>query len=154
LGAFGTTKDDVGLVLTEGDHFDFVIQTAAGKLLPTEIEKALVDNSLLFLGFRLTDWHFRVLFRLLLALEGRPQLDQYYHVAVQLDPDLHAMSDVAGAKAHLAEYVGKNPKIHIFWGSSEDFLRALRDAMADADVTVSETPQDDHSQEEDDDEWE
>jgi hypothetical protein len=148
LGAFGT-KNDESLVLTADDHIDFLIQTVAGKLLPTEVERALCDNSLLFLGFRLTDWNFRVLFRLLMSLEGREQLKQYCHVAVQLDPDLHSMIDVFGAKEYLTKYFGKNASIDIFWGSSEEFLCALRDAMATAEVSVDETPQED-----DDDEWE
>jgi hypothetical protein len=129
FGAFGA-KADEGLVLTEGDYFDYLITTAAAKLIPAEVESALVDNSLLFLGFRLTDWHFRVLFRLMMSLPGRERLKQYCHVAVQLDPDMQTMADIEGAKDYLAEYFGKEANIDIFWGSSEEFLTALRDELA------------------------
>ncbi len=115
------------MVLTEDDYFDYLIGTSADRLTPPEVESALVDNSLLFLGFRLTDWHFRVLFRLMMSLPGRERLEQYHHVAVQLDPDMQTMADVEGAKAYLAEYFGKEANIDIYWGSAEEFLGALRD---------------------------
>jgi SIR2-like domain/CHAT domain len=147
FGAFGTKTDD-GLVLTEDDHFDYLIGTAADKLMPARVESALVDNSLLFLGFRLTDWHFRVLFRLMMSLPGRERLKQYCHVAVQLDPELQTMADVEGAKVYLAEYFGKEANIDIYWGSSEEFLVALRDELrAAGELSVGEQPK------EDDDEW-
>jgi hypothetical protein len=137
FGAFGAGGDD-GLVLTEDDYFDYLIHTSAAGLTPPEVESALVDNSLLFLGFRLTDWHFRVLFRLMMNLPGRERLKQYCHVAVQLDPDAQTVADVEGTKAYLAEYFGKQANIEIYWGSAEEFLRALRDELAAAgDLTVA-----------------
>jgi hypothetical protein len=148
FGAFGPQADD-GLVLTENDYFDYLLNASAARLIPSEVESALVDNSLLFLGFRLTDWHFRVLFRLLMSLPGREKLRDYCHVAVQLDPDMQTMADVEGAKVYLAEYLGKEANINIFWGSSEEFLCALRDELAAAgDLDADETPAEDE-----DDEW-
>ena len=137
-------------VLTENDYFDYLLNANAAKLIPSEVESALVDNSLLFLGFRLTDWHFRVLFRLLMSLPGREKLRDYCHVAVQLDPDMQTMADVEGAKVYLAEYLGEDANIEIFWGSSEDFLCALREELAVAGtIGANEAP----AEEEDDDEW-
>jgi hypothetical protein len=139
FGTFGENPD--GLVLTEDDYFDYLIAANADKLIPSEVESALVDNSLLFLGFRLTDWHFRVLFRLMMNLPGRDKLRDYCHVAVQLDPDMQSMADVDGAKEYLAQYFGKEANIDIFWGSSEEFLCALRDELAAAgDLDVDDTP--------------
>lgn len=132
FGAFGSSHEHEGLVLTEDDYFDYLIKTAEDKLIPDEVQSALVDNSLLFLGFRLTDWHFRVLFRLMMSLPGRDRLKNYCHVAVQLDPDLQTMADAEQAKVYLANYFGKEPNIEIFWGSSEEFLTALRDELARA----------------------
>jgi hypothetical protein len=148
FGAFGPSGHD-GLVLTEDDYFDYLIKTAEDKLIPDEVQSALVDNSLLFLGFRLTDWHFRVLFRLMMSLPGRDRLKNYCHVAVQLDPDLQTMADAERAKVYLAEYFGAEPNIDIFWGSSEEFLTALRDELARAGDLSSTT---DATQERDD-EW-
>jgi hypothetical protein len=147
FGAFGPGGED-GLVLTEDDMLDYLINTVPAKLIPSAVESALVDNSLLFLGFRLTDWHFRVLFRLMMNLPGRERLKHYRHVAVQLNPDMEAMSDVEGAKAYLAEYFGKEANIDIFWGSSEEFLSALRKELASGDLSMDEA-----SEGGDDDEW-
>ncbi|MEM9456860.1 MAG: CHAT domain-containing protein [Myxococcota bacterium] len=133
FGAFGAGPDD-GLVMTEDDYFDYLLQANVFRLFPREVESALVDNSLLFLGFRLTDWHFRVLFRLMMSLPGRERLKQYCHVAVQLDPDMQEMSDVEGAKRYLAEYFGQEANIDIFWGSSAEFLRALHEQLAGMEV--------------------
>jgi hypothetical protein len=148
FGAFGSNSDD-SLVLTEDNYFDYLIETAAAKLLPPAVENALVDNSLLFLGFRLTDWHFRVLFRLMMNLPGRERLKQYCHVAVQFDPDLQTTGDVEGVKDYLAQYFGKEANIDIYWGSAGEFLQALRDELAAAgDLTVEPL-----AKQEDDDEW-
>ncbi len=148
FGAFGADTD-AGLVLTEDDYFDYLIDAAAAQLIPPKVEAALVDNSLLFLGFRLTDWHFRVLFRLMMKLPGRERLKQYRHVAVQLDPDLTTLADVQSAKAYLAEYFGKEANIDIYWGSSEDFLAALREEL----LAAGDLSMDDESEEGDSDEW-
>ena len=147
FGAFGSSGED-GLILTEDDYFDYLITAVGAKLIPGAVESALVDNSLLFLGFRLTDWHFRVLFRLMMNLPGRDRLKHYRHVAVQLDPDMEAMTDVEGAKAYLAEYFGKQANIDIFWGSSEEFLAALRNELETRDLSLDEA-----DEEEDEDEW-
>ncbi|MEM9457383.1 MAG: CHAT domain-containing protein [Myxococcota bacterium] len=149
FGAFGAKTED-GLVLTEDDHFDYLIEATAAQLVPPKVEAALVDNSLLFLGFRLTDWHFRVLFRLMMSLPGRERLKKYRHVAVQLDPDLQTLADIEAAKAYLAEYFGKEANIDIYWGSSEDFLVALRRELG----AVGDLGVDDQSDTEDGDEWE
>lgn len=131
LGAFGKDNDDT-LVLTEDDYFDYLIGTASDQLMPCSVESALVDNSLLFLGFRLTDWSFRVLFRLIMSLPGRERLKQYSHVAVQVDPDLHSMADIEGAKVYLSEYFGQEANIAIYWGSASDFLLQLRTELEQA----------------------
>jgi hypothetical protein len=148
FGAFGPNTDN-GLVFTEDDHFDFLMDAAAYKLVPPEVESALVDNSLLFLGFRLTDWHFRVLFRLMMSLPGRERLKQYCHVAVQSDPDMQTMPDIEGAKSYLAAYFGKEANIDIYWGGVDDFLGALRDELAAAGSLATDAP----PEQEDDDEW-
>jgi hypothetical protein len=146
FGAFDGHGDE-SLVLTEDDYFDFLIAAAGEKLIPTEVESSLVDNSLLFLGFRLTDWHFRVFFRLLMSFPGKDRLKHYRHVAVQLEPDMYTMADVDGAKAYLAEYFGKEANIDVFWGSTEDFLAELRAALASHDIDVQP------SRSQGDDEW-
>ena len=52
------------LVLTEDDYLDFLVNSSRDeKILPHWIQRALSGTSLLFIGYRLADWNFRVLFR-------------------------------------------------------------------------------------------
>lgn len=127
---FGLFGNDDSLVLTEDDYFDFLIGTAAEDLAPPEVEAALVDNALLFLGFRLTDWRFRVLFRLLRNLPGKDLMRRHCHVAVQMDPELQTMENVEGAREYLRRYFQNEAQIEIFFGSAEDFLGSLHAALA------------------------
>ena len=58
-------------MLTEDDYFDFLIGVTANKdLIPKPVRRALADSALLFLGFQLDDWDFRVLFRSIAGQEG------------------------------------------------------------------------------------
>jgi CHAT domain/SIR2-like domain len=124
---FGRLDDPRSLVLTEDDYFDYLIGlTRNNDLVPPVVRSSLVDNSLLFLGFRLDDWDFRVLFRSLMAQGGRQRSDDYVHVAVQLDPEEGQNLDPEGSRRFLRRYfeVGDN---RIYWGHVDDFARELLD---------------------------
>jgi len=59
------------LVLTEDDYLDFLKKISEEQaLLPPPIEEAFTANSLLFLGYWLADWNFRVIFRSLKSYLG------------------------------------------------------------------------------------
>ena len=60
------------------------------------------------------------------------------------------MADAEGAKAYLGEYFGKEANIDIFWGSSEEFLAALRNELAKGGDMI---PDDEPEEDDDDDEW-
>jgi hypothetical protein len=131
FGLFG--KRD-SLVITEDDFFDYLIATSTDKLMPRKIRGSLLQNSLLFLGFRLDDWRFRILFRMIMTMQGAETLSDYSHVGVQVNPDEHQLSDVKRAMSYMTSYFqeGKagSPRISIFWGSAEDFLKELRNRLA------------------------
>ena len=129
FGAFGPDTE-ASLVLTEDNHFDYLIANAAYNLMPDAVAAPLCAGSILLLGFRLTDWHFRVLFRLLMNLEGRAGRGDFCHVAVQLDPDTQTMADVERGKKYLADYFQDADKIQIYWGTAEEFLTALHAEIA------------------------
>jgi hypothetical protein len=121
-------------VLTEDDVFDYLIQTSKYDLIPQAVADALGSRALLFLGFSLDDWKFRVLFRMILAIEGNAQLGQFKHVGVQVDPDQATYADLVRAKRYLEDYFTAphvmrdnlvKPKISIYWGTAADFLRQL-----------------------------
>jgi hypothetical protein len=127
LGVFSQADT---LVLTENDYFDFTIATAGYRLLPRVVRSALASSSLLFLGFHLTDWSFRVLFRLIQSLEGGSRRARLSHVAVQVNPDEYSMADVEKARRYLQKYFDREANMGLYWGSAEDFLRQLHTQLA------------------------
>jgi hypothetical protein len=124
---FGRLDDPRSLVLTEDDYFDYLIGlTRNNELIPAVVRRALVDTALLFLGFRIDDWDFRVLFRSLVAQGGRQRSEDYAHVAVQIDPEDGRNLDPEGARRYLQRYF-QDADIRIYWGQVEDFARELGD---------------------------
>ncbi|MFI5458294.1 MAG: CHAT domain-containing protein [Isosphaerales bacterium] len=124
---FGRLDDPGSLVLTEDDYFDYLIGlTRNNELIPAVVRRALVDTALLFLGFRLDDWDFRVLFRSLMAKGGRQRSADYAHVAVQIDPEDGRNLDPEGTRRYLHRYF-QDADIRIYWGNVDDFARELLD---------------------------
>ncbi len=122
---FGKIQNESTWVLTEDDFFDYLIRTTRYQLMPPVVGDALVTGSLLFLGFALDDWKFRVLFRLILAKGGKQLLQGYNHVGVQVDPGETTIANARRAKKYLERYFF-NSKIDIYWGTAGDFLRELQ----------------------------
>jgi SIR2-like domain len=104
------------LVLTEDDYLDFLVAVSRDDgLLPHQIQRALAGTSLLFVGYRLSDWDFRVIHRGL-VMAGEQSLRRL-SVTVQLpraDP----------ARTYLDKYFGAM-KVRVYWGSADDFMREL-----------------------------
>jgi hypothetical protein len=95
------------------------------------ISSSLLMGSVLFLGFSLDDWKFRILFRTIMQKGGASLLKKpdYLHVGVQLDPDDYTPADAIRIKKLLKDYFTAS-KINIYWGSSADFLRELNKRLA------------------------
>jgi hypothetical protein len=125
---FGHLQDLDSLVLTEDDYFDYLINVSGKRRpLPTEVRRRLTRSSLLFLGFRLDEWDFRVLVRCINALEGSDLLRKYVQVAVQLDPETGRFLDPESARSYLQRHTRfAGESISIYWGKVEDFLREFR----------------------------
>ena len=123
---FGRLDEVDSLVLTEDDYFDYLIGVTSNKdLVPTYVRRALSDTALLFVGFQLDDWNFRILFRSIMAQEGRSRRRRYAHVAVQIDPEEDRILSPDRAREYLEEYF-QGADIHIYWGSTSDFLTELK----------------------------
>jgi hypothetical protein len=134
FGDFASARDPSGryrarsFVLTEDDHFDYLF--SIGRLapsLPPPVLQALTDNALLFLGFRVDTWSFRVLLRSI-ANMGFGDRRQKPHVAVQVDPADPATRDPDGARKYLEAYLGL-ADISIFEGTVDELLTELRARM-------------------------
>jgi hypothetical protein len=123
---FGRLDARDSMVLTEDDHFDFLIGVTGNRdLIPVTVRRALADTALLFLGFHMDDWNFRVLFRSILSQQGGGRRKRYAHVAAQIDPEQGRALDPIRARRYLEGYFDA-ADITIYWGSAEDFLRELK----------------------------
>ncbi len=92
------------------------------KHLPSEFEKT--DSTLLFLGYGLADWNFRVLFRAL--VEYLDKSSTRSHVSVQLSQVRQDMTDEQ--KESVQKYFDKHfssLRIRVFWGTCRDFVSEL-----------------------------
>ncbi|MCP4404302.1 MAG: CHAT domain-containing protein [bacterium] len=122
---FGSLQEPRSLVLTEDDYFDYLIGVTTNKdLIPAVVRRALVDTALLFLGFQLDDWNFRVLFRSIMNREGQNRRSAYAHVAAQISPEEGRILEPDRARSYLEEYF-QDADVSIYWGNVEDFTRDL-----------------------------
>jgi hypothetical protein len=104
------------IVLTEDDYLDFLVAVSRNEnLLPHQIQKALAGASLLFIGYRLADWDFRVLHRGI-VMAGEQSLRRL-SVTVQLRP-------TDAAREYLDKYFG-SMKVRVYWGTAADFVAEL-----------------------------
>jgi hypothetical protein len=113
------------LVLTEDDYLDYLVTIADQRedLLPAFVQEALTGSSLLFLGYKLADVTFQVIFRgLVSAMESELRM---VSVSVQLQPDVPAEMR-ENVQNYLDQYYGKE-KVRVYWGAAENFAQELRD---------------------------
>jgi hypothetical protein len=126
---FGRLGEIDSIVLTEDDYFDFLIGvTYNQQQLPSDLRRVLTDTSLLFLGFQMDDWSFRVLLRYIRSLQGgrRRERDERVHIAVQIEPEVGRIQDPLGAYDYLKDYFSKTAEISVYWGSARDFIQELK----------------------------
>ena len=122
---FGAVTETSSLVLTEDNYFDFLIGATRNRdLIPQPVKTALSDSALLFLGFRLEDWSFRVLYRSLMSAQGGKRLKRYANIAGQILPEESQFLAPQGAARYLESYF-QGSNISIFWGSVDDFTSEL-----------------------------
>ncbi len=112
-------------MITEDDYFDYLIGVTKNKdLIPKAVRGKLADTALLFLGFQLDSWDFRVLYRSIMGQEGSGRRSRYAHVAAQIDPEGGRLIEPEGARNYLEQYF-QHADTSIYWGSAEDFLIEL-----------------------------
>jgi hypothetical protein len=147
----GDLSDLRSVTLTEDEYFQFLTANARRSVWKKAIEHldeqarhwvpddladdllrgALASSALLFLGFRVTDWDFRTLFRLLLDQSGGNARRRWTHIAVQVDPENGTHGDAVKARDYIkrlfGELLGGRPgnRVAVYWGSPEDFLEDL-----------------------------
>jgi len=112
------------LVLTEYDYLDFLAAISRNQnLLPLRIQRAFTNTSLLFLGYKIADWDFHVLFRI---------LDEYLdismkrkHYSVQLVPGYVPEAQKEKAQKYLGRCFAELD-IQVYWQDCREFAKELR----------------------------
>jgi hypothetical protein len=126
---FGHLSQPDSVVLTEDDYFKYLIGATQRRLeMPAPVLRALSDTALLFLGYQLDDWNFRVLFWTLLSAPQGGRRKGYAHVAAQLDPEEGRIVDPVRARRYLEDYFKQEDmfiRLSIYWGTAEQFVREL-----------------------------
>jgi len=118
----GFDEDPDHLVLSEDDYLDHLVRLMRDQdtLLPSNIIGKLGKDSLVFIGFQLDDWEFRVILHGL--LKRIAQTPGTRHVGVQLEAG-PAANEVQ-ARKYLEEYLGSY-RIDIYWGTPQQFVGEL-----------------------------
>jgi hypothetical protein len=118
------------ILLTEDDYIDFTVSLARrvdkkDPVIPFFIRQALGNTKLLFIGYSLEDWNFRVLMRYLMKQQGVLQHDRFNSISVQLsDPHLPA-DRREKAEMFLETYLKTSSSINVYWGDAGPFLNEL-----------------------------
>ncbi|MEA2002353.1 MAG: SIR2 family protein [Actinomycetota bacterium] len=117
------------LVLTEDDYLDFLVRLTRDQqdMLPAYIRAALAGTSLLFVGYSLADWSFRVLFRGLVSSLGAQARMTSIAVQLMTDNEDTTPAAVESAKAYMSNYFStiQEIKVRTYWGPASEFAEEL-----------------------------
>lgn len=122
---FGRLAEPKSVVLTEDNYFDYLLGVSRNNdLIPAYVRNALRNNSLLFIGFRMDEWRFRILFRSIVDKKTE-LMNEYVHMAAQIEPEEGRIIDPEGARRYLEEYFKHVASINLYWGTAEEFVKEL-----------------------------
>jgi hypothetical protein len=113
------------LVLTEDDYLDFLIRISQDPMiLPPFVQEAFTRASVLFVGYRIADPNFRVLFRSLVTYMQNSLKRSHFSVQSPPKDDALTEENKARARDYLVRYFDQQ-SISIFWGYSQEFAAEL-----------------------------
>lgn len=123
---FGHVDEERSLVLTEHDYLKFLATVSRNcDLIPPVIQGAITGGSLLFLGYRLDEWDFRILFHTL-----QPFLENSLtkaHVSVQIVPTENATAEQIEKVTKYLNLYFQKLDTRVYWGSCHEFVEELRE---------------------------
>jgi len=123
---FGRYDFPESLVIAEDDYFDFLIGVTRNKqLIPAYVLKVLVSTSLLFFGFQLDEWNFRIFYRAIMNQEGGGNRQGTAGIGVQVDQENDDIGDPDSARRYLEAYFKQTAFINLYWGRTEEFIQEL-----------------------------
>ena len=113
------------MVLTEDDYVNFLVNlNKDDKMIPSYIEGIITGTSLLFIGYALEDWNFKVIFRGLVgSMEKglRPA-----SMAVQLTREDQGKGIEEKMRTYMTKYF-ENLNINVYWGTAREFVAELKE---------------------------
>jgi hypothetical protein len=120
----GLDMDPKHIVLSEDDYMAHLVRLAHEQLsiLPIDVIERLSLNSLVFVGYNLDDWEFRVVLQGLIKPIAQTRKNEKRHVGVQLD--IHQDVGEDQVKEYLVRYLGQY-QIDIYRGGALEFTREL-----------------------------
>jgi hypothetical protein len=123
----GDIDTPTSMVLTEKDYIDFVIFLSKMKdrYMPHSIRQTLPRSTLMFVGYRLEDISFLIVFqgfiKLMSSLEGKSIAVQV-QMSHKIDQDQKKI-----IRRYITKFAEQAFKIRIYWGESDEFLKELRE---------------------------
>ena len=120
---FGVLEIPHSLVVCEDDYFDYLMWVKPPNSIPSVVDQALGANALLFLGFEVYEWSFRVVFRSILDEKRRLYPRNYPSVSVQVTPSKE-LTDPQRVRSYLEQFF-QGVNMGVFIGAADDFTREL-----------------------------
>ena len=118
---YGLDRHEDSLILTEDDYLDFLMAVSQDRgkdadPIPSVVKGALQSKALLLMGFSLSSWSFRVLYRALIKPMPRHDLYQRY-CCLQLVPN-------EDEKRYYESYLRQEARFdQVYWKNIETFCR-------------------------------
>lgn len=129
----GHTGHNGSMVLTEDDYMDFLANLLTNPgMIPRAIEKALTETTLLFIGYRLADWNFRVVMRSLSRFMESGLRRRNF--AVMLPPTMAGVNNSEVEQfqeKYLTKYYDRL-NVAVYWGTIKEFLKELQQRAGSA----------------------
>lgn len=118
----GSDELSTSMVLTEDDYVDFLLNMSYDQeLLPQRIQRALTETSVLFIGYQILDWNFRVMMQGFKRFMERSSAHTSF--AVMPLPKV-APEEVRKLQAYLTKFYA-NMDVKVYWGTAKDFFAEL-----------------------------
>jgi hypothetical protein len=123
----GNEQVPQSMVLIEDDYIDFLLNTSQPEYsLPLPVSRSLLDTSLLFIGYGMNDWNFRVLLGSI--HRDRPLGIERLNVAVIPKPKATKGAESA-TEAYLTKHF-QTLNVRVHWASAQQFCVELRQRLA------------------------
>ena len=126
---YGLEDYPQSLVMSEDDYINFLIAmvedtNTLNPVIPLSLRRALGESHLILLGYRLSDWDFRVLFRFILKFRR----DEFSPrgMVIQLIKDEKRIDNEEKSLEYLSRYFDRR-KFDIEWNNAEIFIQKLWD---------------------------